>query len=124
MGPCFVCAAPAAFAFDPRLAGLQAKGTTIWACANHRAGLPGKAKSGHEMDEMIDFIDDEREDLTAAAAEMARFLKSQGLGDAVRAIGPAMGYQGAKLLLGTYFAARAKRLAKETAEARRNAAPF
>jgi hypothetical protein len=76
------------------------------------------------MEELQAFEADERADLRTAAAEMARFWKSQGLGDAVTSIGAGQGYQGAKLLLGTYFAARAKRAAKETAEARRNAAPF
>jgi hypothetical protein len=124
MGPCFACAAPGPFGFDPRLAGLRSNGKTKWACADHRAGLPGKAKSGHKMDQLTDFLDDEADDLRMAAAEMARFWKSQGLGDAVTSIGAGQGYQGAKLLLGTYFAARAKRLEKEAAEARRNAPPI
>jgi hypothetical protein len=75
------------------------------------------------MDELTDFLDDESKDLKAAAAAMARFWKSQGLGEAVAAIGQAQGYEGAKMLLGCYFAARASRLAHEVAEAKRSV-PF
>jgi hypothetical protein len=124
VGPCAYCGAPSPFAFNPRLARLSAKAVTIWACPAHRADLPEKGQGGHEMDELTDFLDDESVDLKAAAAAMARFWKSQGLGDAVAAIGQNQGYQGAKFLLGTYFATRAKRLAKESAKAKRNAAPF
>ena len=122
MGPCATCGAPGAFGFDPVLAGLEAKGATIWACPDHRAGLPGQG-ARIEMDELHDFRKDEHEDLRAAAAEMARFLKSQGKGEAVRAIGPALGYECAKTMLGTYFAKRAQRQNREHAEEKRRV-PF
>ena len=61
------------------------------------------------MDELQEFEDGEREDLTTAAGAMAKFWKEQGLGGQVRAIGREQGFEGARVLLGTWFAMRAKR---------------
>ena len=87
MGPCAFCGAPAPFVFDAHLTGLRSKGRTIWACADHRAGLPKKQQGGREMDELQEFEDDEIEDMAFAAAAMARHWKAQGLGEHVAAIG-------------------------------------
>ncbi len=118
MGPCAFCGVPAPFGFDPRLAGLRSKGRTIWACADHRAGLPKKQQGGHEMDELQEFEDDEIEDMAFAAAAMARHWKAQGLGEHVAAIGREQGLAGGRVLLGTWFALRAKRQEVEHAGAR------
>jgi len=61
------------------------------------------------MDSLQSFEDDEREDLAFAAAAMARHWKEQGLGEHVAAIGREQGIEGARVLLGTWFALRAKR---------------
>ena len=118
MGSCAFCGAPAAFGFGPHLAGLRSKGRIIWACADHRAGLPGKAKGMCEMDTLQSFENDEQEDLTTAAGAMALHWKAQGLGEQVRAIGREQGVEGARVLLGTWFALRAKRHDIEHAGAR------
>ena len=118
MGPCAFCGAPAPFAFDPYLAGLRSKGRIIWACSTHRAGLPKKQQGGHEMDTLQSFENDESEDLAAAAAAMARHWKAQGLGEQVCAIGREQGVEGARVLLGTWLALRAKRHEIEHAGAR------
>ena len=76
------------------------------------------------MDSLQSFEDDEREDLAAAAAAMARHWKAAGFGEHVAAIGRAQGYEGAKILLAAYFELRARRLDAENAEARRDAPPF
>ena len=124
MGPCRICGAPGPFGFDARLARLRSEGT-IWTCAGHRAGLPGKGKGGHEMDSLQSFEDDEREDLAAAAAAMARFWKTAGLGAQVVAIGKAHGLEGARVLLGTYFELRARRLkAERDAQENDDAIPY
>ena len=112
MGPCRYCAAPASIGFDVRLARLRSEGT-IWACAKHRAGLPTKGQGGREMDTLQAFEDDEAEDLVAAAAAMARYWKSAGFGEQVAAIGRAHGFEGARILLGTYLELRARRLKAE-----------
>ena len=118
MGPCAFCGAPAPFGFDPRLARLRSEGRVIWACAGHRAGLPEKQQGGHEMDSLQSFEDDESEDLAAAAGAMARHWKAQGLGEHVAAIGREQGLEGARVLLGTWLALRAKRHEIEHAGAR------
>ena len=118
MGPCAFGGAPAPFGFDARLAGLRSKGRVIWACADHRAGLPKKQQGGHEMDELQEFEDDETEDLTTAAGAMAKFWKAHGLDEHVAAIGREQGIEGARVLLGTWFALRAKRHDVEHAGAR------
>ena len=118
MGPCAFCGAPAPFGFDAHLAGLRSKGRIIWACADHCAGLPEKQQGGHEMDSLQSFEDDESEDLAFAAAAMARHWKAQGLGEHVAAIGREQGFEGARVLLGTWFALRAKRHEIEHAGAR------
>jgi hypothetical protein len=123
MGPCAFCGVPAPFGFDAHLAGLRSKGRIIWACATHRAGLPEKGQGGHEMDELQEFEDDEHEDLTAAAGAMALHWKAQGLGEQVAAIGREQGIEGARVLLGTWFALRAHRQNAETKEAR-DAIPY
>ncbi len=123
MGPCAFCGAPAPFGFDPRLAGLRSKGRALWACADHRAGLPEKQQGGHEMDSLQSFEDDEIEDLAFAAAAMARHWKEQGLGAHVAAIGREQGLEGGRVLLGTWFALRAKRHEIEHAGAR-DVVPF
>ncbi len=115
MGPCAFCGAPAPFGFDAHLAGLRSKGRTIWACADHRAGLPEKQQGGHEMDSLQSFEDDEVEDLAFAAAAMARHWKAQGLGEHVAAIGREQGLEGGRVLLGTWLALRAKRVEVEHA---------
>ncbi len=61
------------------------------------------------MDELQSFEDDEHDDLTAAAAAMARHWKASGLGEHVAAIGREQGIEGARVLLGTWLALRAKR---------------
>ena len=61
------------------------------------------------MDELQEFEQDEQDDLAAAAAAMARHWKAQGLGEHVAAIGREQGFEGARVLLGTWFAMRAKR---------------
>ena len=76
------------------------------------------------MDALQSFEADEADDLAAAAAAMARFWKTAGLGAHVAAIGREAGLEGAKVLLGTYFELRARRLEVEHAEARRDAPPF
>ena len=123
VGPCRYCAAPAAFGFDIRIARLRTEGT-IWACAMCRAGLPSKGKGGREMDSLQSFEDDEADDLASAADALARHWKTAGLGEHVAAIGREAGLEGAKVLLGTYFELRARRLEVEHAEARRDAPPF
>ena len=80
MGPCAYCGAAAPFGFDPRLARLRSKGSTKWACAGHRAGLPTKGQGGHEMDELVSFEDDEQADLAVAADALARHWITAGLG--------------------------------------------
>jgi hypothetical protein len=102
---------------------LRSKGRTIWACADHRAGLPEKQQGGHEMDELQAFEDDEQEDLAAATNALARHWKAQGLGEQVRAIGRDRALEGARVLLGTWFALRAKRHEVEQAGAS-DAIPF
>ncbi len=116
-GACTICGGPAPSGFDAHLVGLRSKGRTIWACADHRAGLPSKGKSGHYMDTLQAFEDDEIEDLAAAAAAMANYWKTAGLGEHVAAIGREQGFEGARVLLGTWFALRARRLNGETREA-------
>ena len=69
------------------------------------------------MDTLHSFEDDERVDLAAAAAAMANFWKTAGLGAQVAAIGREQGYEGARVLLGTYFDLRARRLYAEAQEA-------
>ncbi len=118
MGPCAFCGAPAAFGFDAHLAGLRSKGRTIWACAAHRAGLPGKQAGKNTMDELQAFEQDEIEDMATAAGAMARHWKAQGLGEHVAAIGREQGLEGGRVLLGTWFALRAKRHEIEHAGAR------
>lgn len=109
MGPCRYCARPGAFGLDTRLARIRALAGPIWACADHRAGLPETGKAGQEMDQLQEFLECEAEDLAKAAAAMARHWQSAGLGDAVRAIGREHGLQGAKVLLAAYFQLRAMR---------------
>ncbi len=70
------------------------------------------------MDELQAFEDDEIEDMGFAAAAMARHWKASGLGEQVRAIGCEQGIEGARVLLGTWFALRAKRHEVEHAGAR------
>jgi len=69
------------------------------------------------MDTLQAFEDDEIEDLAAAAAAMANYWKTAGLGEHVAAIGREQGFEGARVLLGTWFALRARRLNGETREA-------
>jgi len=83
-----------------------------------RAGLPGKQQGGYGMDELQEFEDGEREDLTTAAGAMAKFWKAHGLDEQVRAIGQEQGIEGARVLLGTWLALRAKRHEIEHAGAR------
>ena len=123
MGPCAFCGAPAPFGFDAHLAGLRSKGRTIWTCADHRAGLPGKRAGKNTMDELQAFEQDEQDDLATAAAAMAQHWKTQGLGEQVRAIGRAQGIEGARVLLATWFALRAHRQNTEHAGAR-DVVPF
>ncbi len=61
------------------------------------------------MDSLQDFLECEVEDLSRAAAAMARHWKAAGLGDAVKAIGREQGIEGARVLLGTFFELRAIR---------------
>ncbi len=75
------------------------------------------------MDSLQNFEADESDDLTTAAAAMAKYWKEQGLGEHVAAIGREQGYEGARVLLETYFELRAKRQEAEHAEAR-DAIPF
>ena len=75
------------------------------------------------MDGLQAFEQDEQDDLATAAAAMARHWKTQGLGEHVAAIGRAQGIEGARVLLGTYFALRAHRQNAEHAEAR-DAIPY
>ncbi len=75
------------------------------------------------MDELQEFEDGEIEDMAFAAAAMARFWKTQGLGEHVAAIGRAQGIEGARVLLGTWFGLRAHRQNAEHAEAR-DAIPY
>ncbi len=70
------------------------------------------------MDELQAFEQDEQDDLATAAGAMARHWKAQGLGEHVRAIGREQGFEGARVLLGTWFALRAKRHDIEHAGAR------
>ncbi len=70
------------------------------------------------MDELQEFEDDEIEDMAFAAAAMARHWKAQGLGEHVAAIGQEQGIEGTRVLLGTWFALRAKRHDVEHAGAR------
>ncbi len=70
------------------------------------------------MDELQAFEADEHADLDAAAAAMARHWKEQGLGAHVAAIGREQGLAGGRVLLGTWFALRAKRHDVEHAGAR------
>jgi hypothetical protein len=53
--PCAFCDAAASFGFNPRIARLRSKGSTIWACASYRAGLPEVGKRGRRMDILQDF---------------------------------------------------------------------
>ncbi len=123
MGPCVFCGEPAPFGFDPHIARLRSEGRSIWACAGHRAGLPGKRAGKNTMDELQAFEDDEIEGMGFAAAAMARHWKEQGLGEQVRAIGREQGVEGARVLLGTWLALRAKRHEIEHAGAR-DVVPF
>ena len=75
------------------------------------------------MDELQEFENGEIDDLTAAAGAMARHWKAQGLGAHVAAIGREQGLAGGRVLLGTWFALRAKRHAIEHAGAR-DVVPF
>ncbi len=75
------------------------------------------------MDTLQEFEDGETEDLTTAAGAMAKYWKANGLGEQVRAIGRAQGIEGARVLLGTWFALRAKRHEIEHAGAR-DVVPF
>ena len=75
------------------------------------------------MDALQDFEADEAEDLAAAADALARFWKAQGFGAQVAAIGRVQGFEGARVLLGTYFALRGKRLDAEHEKAKRDV-PF
>jgi hypothetical protein len=113
----------APFGFNPRLARLRSKGSTKWACASHRAGLPEAEKRGIKMDALQAFEVDEADDLAAAADAMARFWKAQGLGEHVAAIGREQGFEGARVLLGTYFELRGQRLDAEHEKAKRDV-PF
>ena len=61
------------------------------------------------MDALQEFEDGETEDLTTAAGAMALHWKAQGLGEHVAAIGREQGLEGARVLLGTWLALRAKR---------------
>ena len=70
------------------------------------------------MDELQEFEDGETEDLIVAAGAMALHWKAQGFGEQVRAIGREQGFEGARVLLGTWFALRAKRHEVEHAGAR------
>jgi hypothetical protein len=65
------------------------------------------------MDTLQAFEDDEADDLAAAAAAMARHWKAQGFGEQVVTIGRAHGFEGARILLGTYLELRARRLRAE-----------
>ena len=123
MGPCAFCGAPAAFGFDPRLARLRSEGRIIWACADHRAGLPGKRTGKNTMDELQEFAQDEQDDLATAAAAMAMHWKALGLGEHVAAIGREQGLEGARVMLATWFALRAKRHDVEHAGVR-DAVPY
>jgi hypothetical protein len=71
----------------------------------------------YPLDNLIDLQGDEAEDLAIAAAAMARHWKAHGLGEAVRAIGPEQGVEGARVFLGEYYEARHKRLQAKFAEA-------
>ncbi|WP_319545752.1 hypothetical protein [Ruegeria conchae] len=64
-------------------------------------------------DTLIDFTDGEREDLTIAAGRMALFWKREGLADAVRQIGPDLGYEGLRVALGAYFELRLQRIDRD-----------
>ncbi len=64
-------------------------------------------------DTLIDFTDGEREDLRVAAGRMAIFWKRKGLTDAVRQIGPDLGYEGLRLALGAYFELRQQRMDRD-----------
>ena len=75
------------------------------------------------MDALQDFEADEAEDLAAAADALARHWITAGLGAHVGAIGKAQGFEGARVLLGTYFALRGKRLDAEHEKAKRDV-PF
>jgi len=75
------------------------------------------------MDALQDFEADEAEDLAAAADAMARFWVAAGLGSHVAAIGKAQGFEGARVLLGTYFELRGQRLDAEHEKAKRDV-PF
>ncbi len=70
------------------------------------------------MDELMSFEACEKEDLAVAAGAMALHWKAHGLGEQVRAIGREQGIEGARVLLGTWFALRAKRHDVEHAGAR------
>ena len=70
------------------------------------------------MDELQEFEDGEIEDMAFAAGAMARHWKEQGLGEHVAAIGREQGLEGGRVLLGTWFALRAKRHDVEHAGAR------
>ena len=118
MGPCAFCGAPAPFGFDAHLARLRSEGRTIWACADHRASLPGKKQGGYEMDNLQEFEAGETEDLTTAAGAMARHWKTHGLGEHVAAIGREQGFEGARVLLAAWLALRAKRAEIEHAGTR------
>ena len=78
------------------------------------------------MDSLQSFEDDEAADLAAAAAAMARHWKTAGLGEQVVAIGREQGFEGAKVLLGTYLELRSRRLRAECDAAREddNAIPY
>ncbi len=70
------------------------------------------------MDVLQEFEDGETEDLTTAAGALARHWKAAGLGEHVAAIGREQGIDGARVLLGTWLALRAKRHDVEHAGAR------
>ena len=75
------------------------------------------------MDQLQEFAQDEHDDLATAAAAMAMHWKAQGLGEQVCAIGRAQGIEGARVMLATWFALRAKRHDVENSGVR-DAIPF
>ncbi len=75
------------------------------------------------MDELQAFEQDEQVDLATAAAAMAQHWKTQGLGEQVRTIGREQGIAGARVMLATWFALRAKRADVEHAGVR-DVVPF
>jgi len=61
------------------------------------------------MNELQAFEQCETDDLATAAAAMALHWRALGLGEHVAAIGRAQGIEGARVMLATWFALRAKR---------------